>query len=112
MKVFASSRTNKQLVGRVSFELRGPGSLDEADARQLAEWLEADRSIAGVSTLAAKIRAALDWEPKTRRPIPVNATERTALLGVLETAFANGNLNGDLRWLQQSLQDAPGPHTR
>jgi hypothetical protein len=90
-------------VGRVTFDLRGPGSLDEDGARRVADWLEADRSIAGVSTLAAKIRAALDWEPKTRRPIPLNSTERTALLAVLETAFANGNLDGDLRWLQQSL---------
>jgi len=97
---------------RVEFELAGPGSLEESDARRLAEWLEVDRSIAGVSTLAAKIRAALDWEPKTRRPIPLNPTEKSALLGVLETAFANGNLTSDLRLLQHSLEDATGPQLR
>ena len=97
---------------RVEFELAGPGSLEESDARRLAEWLEADRSIAGVSTLAAKIRAALDWDPKTRRPVPLNPIEKSALLAVLETAFANGTLNPDLRLLQQSLQDAIGPQAQ
>ena len=99
-------------MGRVTFDLRGPGSLDEDGARRLADWLEADSSVAGVSTLAAKIRAALDWEPKTRRPIPLNSTERTALLGILETAFANGNLDGDLRWLQASLLGATDPEAQ
>jgi hypothetical protein len=90
-------------VARVTFDLRGPGSLDDADARTVARWLEADLAVPDALTLAAKIRAALDWEPKGRRSIPLNATERSALLGVLTNALDSGDLNGDLRWLQQSL---------
>jgi hypothetical protein len=90
-------------VARVTFDLRGPGSLDDADARTVAGWLEAELVVAGALTLAAKIRAALDWEPKGRRAIPLNATERSALLGVLTKALDSGDLNGDRRSLQQSL---------
>ena len=88
---------------RVTFDLRGPGSLDDADARIVARWLETELAVAGALTLAAKIRAALDWEPKGRSSIPLNATERSALLGVLTKALDSGDLNGDLRTLQQSL---------
>jgi hypothetical protein len=92
-------------MARVTFGLRGPGSLDDAEARIVAGWLEAQQSVSGGPTLAGKIRAAVDSEPRGRVPISLSPTEHTALLGVLNTALDRGDLNGDLRWLQQSLQE-------
>ena len=92
-------------MARVTFVLRGPGSLDDAEARIVAGWLEGEQGVAGALTLAGKIRAAVESEPRGRVSISLSPTERTALLGVLDTALDSGDLNGDLRWLQQSLRE-------